>query len=337
MKETWIKRLYVAGLALFGLGLILTVVSWLRLCSDACEEVHFYRFYGMLFEPLGMVFFLVGGFFHWMSQKSKWYGYAASLMVAGAIGAELNLIRVQKFVIGHWCPVCLSIATVIFLIGAVYVALFILTKGFNMKKGITTCLFLLMGFAVAYVGVFKPEQSFADGIEGGAEDPAFGNKKSSIEVYVVTDWFCPACNRLEPTLERILPSVMKKARVYFVDYAIHPETMNYVPYNLSFMLKNKKEYFRIRQVLHELAEKTKAPTEEQVEQAVAPLHVKYEQLNYADVESGIRFAQGIVKTFNVDQTPTLVIANRETLDGKKLVGSEITQENVNKAILSLEK
>ena len=40
------------------------------------------------------------------------------------------------------------------------------------------------------------------------------------------------------------PRIMKKAGLMFVDRAIHPETMNYIPYNLSFMINEKKSIFK---------------------------------------------------------------------------------------------
>lgn len=38
-------------------GLILSIVSWLRLCSGACAESHNWRFFGGTFENLGLLFF----------------------------------------------------------------------------------------------------------------------------------------------------------------------------------------------------------------------------------------------------------------------------------------
>ena len=102
---------------------------------------------------------------------------------------------------------------------------------------------VIVAYVISFYGVFKPEESFAAGLDGDV--PYFGNENSPVEVYYITDWFCPACKQIEPELEPYYPKMMTKARLFFVDYPIHPETMNYIPYNLSFMLNDKKQYFKI--------------------------------------------------------------------------------------------
>jgi hypothetical protein len=65
---------------------------------------------------------------------------------------------------------------------------------------------------------------------------------------------------------------------------------------------------------------------------VAPLGVTYEPLDFADVESGLRFFQGISKVFEVNSTPTVVVANRKQIKAKKLSGSDINKETILKTI-----
>ena len=113
--------------------------------------------------------------------------------------------------------------------------------------------------------------------------------------------------------------------------------MNYIPYNLSFMLNDKKQYFKIRKALTKLAKESKTPTPEQVQKAVQPYGVTYVPLNFADVNEGIKFQEGIVKTFKVKQTPTVVVANRKKLKAKKLTGSSITAKNIMRAIDDMNK
>ena len=120
---------------------------------------------------------------------------------------------------------------------------------------------------------------------------AFGDTKSSTEVYILTDWFCPACRAVEPEILKGARKAMRQAKVIFVDYPIHPETYNYIPYNLSFIVREKEKYLRIREALAILARKTKEPTPEDVQAAVSPLGVKYVQLNYADVVAGMQLFQ----------------------------------------------
>jgi len=340
------RTLYFLIGLLFLVGLGLTIISWTNLCSTACAEVHFYKYFGWDFEVLGIIYFVAAIILHFFSAKINWLAYIVGLMVAGGIGSEVNFILVQKYVIGQWCPVCLTIAGVIGVLGILFLYRFLyrylildqpITWGKSMKalgKALGSGVVLFAAYLISFYGVFKPEQSFAVGLEG-KDVPYFGNANSPVEVYYITDWFCPACKKAEPELAPYYNRIMAKARLFFVDYAIHPETMNYVPYNLSFMINNKKEYFKIRRALTKLAKTNKAPTAQQVQEAVKPYGVTYQPLNFADINEGIKFEEGIVKTFKVKQTPTVVVANRKKLKAKKLSGSNLTPDRIMKAIESM--
>ncbi|MCB1148941.1 MAG: thioredoxin domain-containing protein [Chlamydiia bacterium] len=333
------RRLYHLITLLFMAGLILTVLSYARICTSACAAVHQYKMFGWDFEILGLAFFIGVGTLHILSWGRPALELIAALSVAGAIGAEVNLILVQNYVIGQWCLVCLSIAGVIALIAFCYLVRFAakidrLNWSLFMKS-FSTLVALLLGFSLSFVGVFKPEKSFAEGI-GQDEVPYFGNADSNVEVYIVTDWFCPACQKVDPILEPLYPRIMKKARLYFIDYPIHPESMNYVPYNLSFMIRDKQEYFKIRKALHRLAKKTKSPTQVQVEEAVKPYGVEYKPLNFMDINEGVKFMENIVRNFKVKVTPTVVVANRKKLDAKKITGADIDKETIFEAIDEME-
>jgi len=330
----------IALLLIVGLGL--TIMSWLQICTEACAEVHFYKYFGFDFELLGLIYFVLALILHVFSAQVNWLAYIVGLMIAGGIGSEINFILVQYYVIGQWCPVCLTIAAVIGGIGALMIFRFLyrflildqpITQGKCMRafaKIFGSGFVVILAYIISFFGVFKPEASFAQGIDGDV--PYFGNENSSVEVYFISDWFCPACKRIEPELDPIYPRIMAKARLFFVDYPIHPESMNYIPYNLSFMIHNKKQYFKIRQALTKLAKKTKTPSNEQVQAAVKPYGVTYKPLNFADINEGIKFQEGIVKTFKVKQTPTVVVANRQKLKAKKLSGSSLTPKNIMRAI-----
>lgn len=102
--------LYSLGaLAIFS-GLILTFFSWLEVCSESCEVVHAYRLFGFRFETLGFMFFLGLGIVYFFSWKSKTAQNLTGILLSLALGAELAFIYIQKYVLMHWCPLCLSIA-----------------------------------------------------------------------------------------------------------------------------------------------------------------------------------------------------------------------------------
>jgi protein-disulfide isomerase len=195
----------------------------------------------------------------------------------------------------------------------------------------------LLGFLFSQFGLakFNKLQAAEDSIK---DKVAFGSLSAPVEVYVFTDWECISCRKVEPVLEKSSPDIMKKARLIYVDLPVHPESMNFTPYNLSFMIHNKPQYFRLRDALTELSTTTQAPTDEQVEALAKKLGVKYKQLNYADVSVGTKYFQHIADQFKVDRTPTVVIVNKDKKKGKKLIGgNEITEDNIMRAIDSLSK
>lgn len=330
LKEAF--DLSVAFLLLVGLGL--TILSHAKICSSACAAVHQYKFMGFEFELLGFIFFSSALLLHLFNLK-----FLTAALVAGALGAELNFIGVQKYLVEGWCPLCLTIAGIVGLIALLLMGRFFydlvpITKEKIMKGILKTILmgaFFVLGFAVAFYAVFKPQDVYAEEI-GNNMAPYFGKADSPVEVYIISDWFCKACIEKEPQLEKLYPEIMKDARLYFIDYAVHPQTTNFIPYNLSFILQNKKDYFNVRKALHELAHKTKSPTQAEVEEAVKAYGVTYTPLNFSDINEGMKFMEGVTKTFKIKATPTVVVANQKALKARKFKGSAITADNIKEAI-----
>lgn len=338
-KTYWFKSFLIL------LGFVLTSLSYLKICTSACAEVHFYKIYGLDFEVAGFIFFISLAIVHVLSYTRPYMAFLAGLMVAGAVGSEINFILVQKYTIKMWCPLCLTIASTIGVLALTMVIEFFQhineqinqgNKGIIMQslwKGSATLSTLLIGFIIAFFGVAKPQHSFADGIFNQPDkDPIFGNRNSPVEVYIITDWLCPACRHREPTIEAALPAIMKVARVFFIEKVIHAESVNFIPYNVSFMVNDKDRYIETRHVLHELSDKTKTPTQQDVEEALKPLGIKYQPLNFADINSAMQFFEGINKSFEVTQTPTIVVANRKTLKAEKIMGDDINEAHIMKAI-----
>ena len=165
---------------------------------------------------------------------------------------------------------------------------------------------------------------------------SFGVLDGSSEVYVVTDWFCPSCRAVEAEIGKGAQLAMKQAKVVFVDYPIHEETLNFIPYNLSFMIREKEMYLRIREAMLDLARKTKEPTPGDVQAAVAPLGVRYVPLNYADVVAGTQYFNTVIQRFKIARTPTVVVTDAKTGKTKLLSGSAgISSENIMKALVEV--
>jgi uncharacterized membrane protein len=327
----------------FAAAWILSVMSWLGICSGGCEETHLYRLFGLPLSPLGVGYFTLCGLAFLARNRIRISGFLIPLLLSGALGSEFVLVWMQKYVIGKWCPLCVGIALSV-ATACVLIALERLPgvafqirggeRNLVMKRlaGKTALILFafLAGMGMTAVGLEKPD-AFAAPLS--AKSLAFGDTESSSEVYIVTDWFCPACRDVEPEILKGVRMAMRQAKVVFVDYPIHTETLNYIPYNLSFILREKEKYLRIREAVATLALKTKEPTPEDVQAAVSPLGVKYVPLNYADVLAGMQYFNTLIRKFNVPGTPSVVVRDSRTGKTKTLYGvSEITSDNIRKAL-----
>lgn len=336
---------YLASAAIIA-GFVLSVVSWLKLCSSICVEGHNYRIYGLHFETIGFIFFPILTVMHMLTRKIPILGTLAGWSICGALGSEIMFIYVQKYKIGSWCPVCLSIACALTIAGLIYFYNYYINFKNSLErenreeimnsiyKGFSGICFFIIGFIFAFGGIakFNKLQAMENDIKNKI---AFGDLNSPIEVYVFTDWACGGCRAIEPTLESLAPKIMKKAKLIFVDQEVHPVTLNYIPYNLSFMINNKSKYLELRRALTKLALQTKEPTDSQVEALATQAGTQYKQLNYAEVQTGTKYFERLVQQLNVEGTPSIIIISKNNKKGKKLEGAEeITEANIMKAIAS---
>jgi len=350
MKRSGLEKglYHLASLAIL-IGFALTIVSGIKLCTEACAEAHNYRLFGMYFETTGFAFFMALALCHILAWWYPQMAFITGLMLAGGVGAELMFIALQKYVIGTWCPLCLGIAASVGVAALAYVAShFIVLQSYisnnqkgeimkSMWKGLSTVSIMGVAFVMTFLGVTKVDTVAA--AEGSLKESiALGKTTSDVEVYLFTDWACPACRALEPRLIQMAPQIMEKAKLIFVDFPVHPETLNFSPYNLSFMIHNKPKYLELRESLTELSKETGSPEEEQVEEMAQKFGVVYKQLNYSDVALATKYFKKLGKQFEVKGTPSMVLINVKTNEGKKLVGIyEINASNVMNAIDSLSK
>ena len=323
VKSFGIRNVLVwAGLAV---AFLLSVLLAVGLCTDACKGTYRWTIFGVKFPVFGIGFFGLCMLVYYFRERNILRN-AFAVLIAGAWGAELAFLHVQHSVIGRWCPMCLAVA---FCVGVVGVALSagpvaqfrresVSGRGAMLRqlsKGIFLAAVVFAGAFLTFLGMGNPSSTQAASIP-----LALGKDDAEIEVYVFTDWFCPACRKAEPEMERAYPDIIRRAKLLFIDQPVHPESMNYVPYNLSFLVREKAKYLEIRKALLQLAERTKEPSPEDVQKAVARLGVSYRPLNYADVNAGIQYFQSVVQTFRIEGTPAMVVYNRKTKSAKLLNG-----------------
>lgn len=314
-------------------GLALSVMSVLQVCVSACSDVSLYTIFGAEFGWFGIVFFGAMLTLLILESRYTWARKLFVLLIYSAAGAELQFIWLQKYVIGSWCPLCLVIASGVFL--AFVFVLFENWRTLRLER--TKMKTFLKHAAVLVFTVFLGLAGAIVGVKGQSEAQELnlflGKTDSSTVIYFVSDWFCPACRRTESALEKMYPKIAAIAKVSFVDIPVHPETSNFTPYNLQFLVYEKAKYMQLRKVLSELSEKTKTPSPEDVQAAVAPYGVKMRSMNFADILSGMKWNETTYKSFEVKATPTVVVSNTKTGEYVNLVGEkEIRYEAILKAI-----
>ncbi|MCL5023415.1 MAG: thioredoxin domain-containing protein [Nitrospirae bacterium] len=321
------------------LGLLLSIASELDLCgTSACSEVHKYTLFGLSFAVFGIVFFLAAGVVYEFGRFSTIFPKLFLLMIFGAGGAEVAFLLIQKYRIQQWCPLCLGIAATVFVLALLLSferIQEIISTGKErkvmamtvLKKAVFFLVIFVAGFMVAYNGVRKSEA------QESVPDIFLGDKNSSLEVYIITDWFCPACRKAEQEIERTVPAAGRRAKIVFVDFPVHPESLNYTPYNLSFLVNDKMRYIELRKALMTLTMKTKEPSPEQVQSVMAPLGMTYQPLAFLSVSRGMKFYDEIIRKFNVKSTPTVIVQNAKNQKAVRFVGArDVNETNILNAL-----
>lgn len=343
MNDTNRWTFWLIGVALLA-GLTLSLLSWIELCVEHCSSTQDYRLFGMPFATVGIPFFMVLTTLHFFSRRYQNLIPLVNWMIASALGAELMFILVQKYKIGFWCPVCLSIAATVgfaaLLLFAGYLKELINAiqhhnRGETMQKfkqGLTSASFLLLGFLMAFIGITKPD--FAEAAMNEMKDKmSFGTKNSPVEVYFITDWYCPSCRKVDPIIEKIYPQIKDKVTFYFIDFPIHKKSLNFSPYNLAFLVNSKPEYFKARKMLHNVADKTESPSDDIIKKSSKKDSLTYRDLPFIEVKSGLDFFDQIVEKYNIHATPTIIIVNPRRNSVVKMEGrDEISEDKILNAI-----
>jgi len=99
------------------------VICWLvsifsviqELCMvTACRDTVAFTFMGINLGWLGIFYFSLLLILLWQRWKSIWLDWALVAMVFAGVGAEFRLLWIQKYIIGGWCPLCVSICCSLF-------------------------------------------------------------------------------------------------------------------------------------------------------------------------------------------------------------------------------
>lgn len=155
-----------------------------------------------------------------------------------------------------------------------------------------------------------------------------GNARSRIEIYFVSDWYCPYCRKAESAIEEMLPVVGKVSRYTFADLPVHRESNGFVPYNLSLLLHGKKRYLSARHALLNVAGKTRNPDDTTIRAALEQKGINYKMASFSDIFQTTNQITTLLQVFGVKMTPSALIRNSRTGELKILEGTELIQKSI---------
>ncbi len=101
-----------AGLAVS----IFTVVEEMCLAT-ACRDTASFTFFGVGMGRFGIAYFIIILILLRMRSRNNLLEWALTAMVFAGVGSEFRLLWIQKFIIGGWCPLCVSICCALFIAG----------------------------------------------------------------------------------------------------------------------------------------------------------------------------------------------------------------------------
>jgi thiol-disulfide isomerase/thioredoxin len=288
------------------IGIVLAVLH--NTCQDSCAYLKG-SIFGMALDYIGLFYMGALIFVHLLRKELVFL----SLLSAG-IGSELYLLGFQ-FIKGVYCYYCLAF-------GAILILLFLFN--FERSKKIIIAVSIMIGFilfSLLFEGSVTPVY---------AEDTlmtSFG--KGRIEVRIYTDYFCHPCRSVEPELEPLIRSLMKKQKVtiVFVDTPIHSYTPLYARYFLYALNENRdfNSALHVRSVLFEAA--TQDITDDGKLEDF--LRKKLIKLKLFDTKPVFATLSSYLREDAVNATPTCVIYN----NGKK---EKFTGRDIIKALETLE-
>lgn len=95
---------------------IFSVIEELCLAT-ACSDAASFTLFGVGMGWFGIAYFSIILLLLWLRKKVCLLQWALAAMVFSGIGAEFRLLWIQKYVIGGWCPLCVTICCALIFAG----------------------------------------------------------------------------------------------------------------------------------------------------------------------------------------------------------------------------
>ena len=92
---------------------IFSVIQEMCMVS-ACRDTAGFTIFGFNMGWFGIAYFSLILIVQWLRKKDCRLDWVFSVLLFSGIGAELRLLWIQKYVIGGWCPICVTICCALF-------------------------------------------------------------------------------------------------------------------------------------------------------------------------------------------------------------------------------
>lgn len=203
-----------------------------------------------------------------------------------------------------------------------------------------TCVryFFLSTFILFFTTALSAKGEVSKGEDKTVKDTlALGKVNSPMEIYIISDWLCSSCRKMEPKFKAIYNNLKSKAAFFFIDYPLHRKSANFTPYHLSFLKNEKPKYFDAREALLNLTDQTEDPRDEDVVKLVEEHSLRFKELSFSEIAEGSQFFEDVLKKYDVRATPTVVVVNSTTGKFEKFVGSQIKEKTIRDTFRKLKK
>jgi hypothetical protein len=116
---------------------------------SACRDTAGFTIFGLNMGWFGIAYFSLILMVLWLRKKVCGLEWVLSALVFSGVGAELRLLWIQKYVIGGWCPLCVTICCA--LCFAAFLLLIEKAKGTGSLHGSGKSLVRWIAFVVAMI------------------------------------------------------------------------------------------------------------------------------------------------------------------------------------------
>ena len=107
---------------------IFSVVEEMCLAT-ACRDTASFTIFGLGLGWFGIAYFTMILILLWLRKKLYLLDWLLYAMVFSGVGSEFRLLWIQKYIIGSWCPLCVTICFALFV-----AAIILLTENVLIQK-----------------------------------------------------------------------------------------------------------------------------------------------------------------------------------------------------------